>query len=579
MVLIWPGSLFGLILAGAVAGWALFHPSRRQAVVASLSLWREALEALDRSARRSARRITASWLLLLSGAVAAIFGLARPVVHSQGLGRRISVAVYPSAELAGGKGPAALKEAVGALLDRLGPRDRAQLLRPALLGGQSGHLPIDEAREELDAVELLPVPASEMLLPDASPKSRHTYRFVPAGTDVPGGARVSIIELPAELPAVTVDAAGAAEVAEGKVQLLVSLKSHLHSPWAGRVSVLAPRGDDGAAPRRGLLGRSDVTVAPGARRDVILSLPATAAMIVAVEGPDGGEVAAAYLARLAGRKRKIALIGRDEPLLRRYVEADDAVEAVGSAARADVVIANATRPPAGRCALVIDPPGAPPGWRRGRQLAAVVLDKADVDAADVVMRGVNLDSVAVRRLRPWARTAGSSQKVLVSLNGEAIVLRDIPAAPAGPDARRVYVAFELSSDNTNLAMSEAFVVLLANAVRWLAPAARARPSYEYLTCGQAPGQLKWRRLAGPAPGGERSTRLLWPGIFRDDAGALQAVSLVGLAGAQPARPSREAVAAAPLPAPEPLGRQVELWPALAALAVGLWLAGWALRVK
>jgi len=579
MVLIWPGSLFGLIPAAAVAAWALFRPSRRLAVVGSLSLWREALAALDRSARRPARRITASWALLLAGAAAAVLGLARPVVHTEGLARRVSVAVYPSAELAGPAGPAALKDAVGALLDRLDSRDRVQWLRPVLLGGRGGDLTIQEARRELDALQLLPVPAREMLLPDASAESRHTYRFVPAGTDVPAGARVSIIELPVSLPAVTVDAVGAAEVGQGKVQLLVSLRSRARSPWAGRVNVLAPRADDEAAAPWRVLGRSDVTVAPGARRDVILSLPSCAAMTVSVEGPDGEQVAAAYLARAAGQKRKIALLGRDEPVLRRYVEADDALEPVGSAAQADVVIANGVRPPAGKPSLVIDPPGAPPGWRRATQLADVVLNEADVAAADPLLRGVNLEAVAVRRVRPWVQTAGSAQKVLVSLGGEAIVLRDLAAGPAASDARRVYVAFELSSDNTNLAMSEAFVVLLANAVRWLAPVGKARPGYEYLHPGQVPGPLKWDRLAGPAPGREQSARLLWPGIFRDEAGALQAVSLVGLAGGRPAGPPREAVAAAPLPAPEPLGRQVELWALLAVAAVALWLAGWALRIR
>jgi hypothetical protein len=142
----------------------------------------------------------------------------------------------------------------------------------------------------------------------------------------------------------------------------------------------------------------------------------------------------------------------------------------------------------------------------------------------------------------------------------------------------VYVAFELSDDNTDLTIREAFVVFLANAVRWLAPPGRVEPTYEHLPPQQAPASAGWRRLAGTAPADGR-TPLLWPGVFRDEAGLLRAVSLVGLSPGQPSQPPAEAAAAAALPAPKAVGRQMELWPLLAAAAVAMWIAGWALRVR
>ena len=577
MVLIWPGSLFGLLVVGVVAAWALFRPSRRLAVVGSLSLWQEALGALDRSARRSTRRVTATWVFLLAGAAAAIFALARPVAHLQGRGRRISLAVFPSAEFA--QNPKALNQAVNVLLDRLGPEDQAQLLRPASFGGATGWMSPDKIDLRVPAPGLEPVPAGRMTIPEAHEESQHTYWFVPAGTEVEVGPNATVIELPAELSQVTIEAAGAAESAAGKVQLFVALRNHSQTAWTGGLGIaVATDGNAGAAWRP--LQDSQVTIAPGGRAEIVRDLPAAAAVHVEVRVERTFPAGHAYLARRAGRKRKVALVGRDEPLLRRYVQADEALEPVGSPAEADVVIANGTRPPAGTPSVVIHPPTPPPGWRRREAaLSAVVLDKVNLAAADPVMRGVNLESVAVRRVQPWVRANNPSQKVLASLGEEAIILRDLAAGPAGPDARRVYVAFEISADNTNLGMSEAFAVFLANAVRWLAPAGDAQPTYEYLTpWAAAPGE-DWKRIRGPKALGQVVKTPPWPGVFRDETGALRAVSLLGLSGGQPERPPGEAIAAAPLPEPVPLGRQVELWPILAAVAIGLWMTGWALRVK
>ena len=576
MILIWPASLLGLVLAGVVAGWALFRPSRQLAVVGSLSLWREALDALGRSAGRSRRRITASWAMLLIGAAGVIFALARPVAVRQAEGRRVSMALWPSAEL----GPSAepLARAVGGLLDRLGPDDRIQLLRPTLLGGAGGWLTLDRARAELAELASLPVPADQLVVPDADPSSRQTYRFVPAGTDVPGGARATVIELPTALPAVTIEAVGAVPLDGGGGQLFVALRNRSAEPFRGELSIASSSGGPNA-PVQWTRDEAPVTIPAGGRAVQVRPLSGAGCVAIEVATAAGEVTAWAYLARVAARKRKVALIGKDEPLLRRYVEADDAVQPVGSAGEADVVIANGVEPPSGAACLVIDPPSAPPGWRRDGQLSAVVLADADIAAADPVLRGVNLRAAAVRRVRPWSAVGSPSQEVLISIAERALLLRDVPQGPVGTGAPRIYVAFELSGDNTNLAMSEAFVVLLANAVRWLSPAGRAEAVYKYDTPLGAAGAAGWARLAGPADSPAPASPLPRPGIFRDRSGALRAVSLVGLSAAEPGQPVAQAVAAAPLPKPEAAGRSFELWPILAAAAVAFWLAGWALRLR
>jgi len=578
MGLTWPVSLLGLIAVAGVAAWALLRPARQHAVVGSLSLWREALAALDRPARRTARRITAGWLLLLAGAAAGVVALARPVWRSRLAARRVSVVVHGGAEL-GGRGRGELEKALDALVDRFDARqDRLQAVAPTLLGGAAEYASVGRGRTLLRDSTSRWVPAGEMTIPPPDPRSAHVYRFIPAGLNVQTGPDSTAIELPTDLPPVTIDAIGGAMVDANRAELFVALRHDGPTRWSGRLHVRGLRGSAGPGGWQEL-DSVGVEVEPRSVLRVARRLPASAAMAVSLTDGGSGQLGAAYLARTDARRRKAATIGADEPLLRRFIEADATLEHVAAVDEADLVIANrptaAQRPPADMPALLIDPAIDPPGWRRGGEVRSAVLSAADVAADDPVMRHVDLASVAVRRMRPWVPAGRAAQKVLVSLGGDGLILRNLPGG-AGPQARRVHVAFELGGDNTNLAMSEAFVVFLANAVRWLAPGGAGEATYLYQTPRQALDAAGWRRLAGAAaPTGPVPA----PGVFRDETGAVRAVSLVGLRRGRPKRPALEAVAAAPLPAPAPLGRTTELWPVAAVAAIGLWLGGWVLRIR
>jgi hypothetical protein len=268
--------------------------------------------------------------------------------------------------------------------------------------------------------------------------------------------------------------------------------------------------------------------------------------------------------------------------------------------------------------MVIDPPGDPPGWQRGPLRRAVTLADANVAADDPLLARVNLSSVAVRRVRPWTPLDASALQPLVSIDGGAVILASPlrvggsgAAGPGGP--ARIYVAFELSGDNTNLGVSEAFVVLLASAARLLAPPGATAAAYEYVAPIQAPRLAGWKRIspsadmlpeqvkayaAGPPwPACPAGAGLPAPGVYLDPAGRVRAISLVGLRRAPQStvsppltvspKPGSElspadglqAVAAAPLPQPRVVGAQLEIWPLLAAAALALWLAGWAMRMR
>ena len=611
MVLIWPLSLVGLIVAAAVAAWALIRPGRQEAIVGSLGVWQKALASLDRSAKRTSRRISAAWLLLLCGAVAGILGLARPVFQTQGQARDLAVSLCISAEL-GTQGLADMTAAAARLLGRLGEHDRVRLVLPAELGGSTDPLSPAEAGERIATLPLLAAPAADLSMPVDPQDVQHIYRFVPACLAAPteglspAGPKITVIAIGDHLADLTIDAIGAAALPPGagrqpgQVELYVAVRNHTGSPLAAcvHVEVLGP---DLAGWR--VAGESQAVVPAAGRGGLIFRAEAGEAFRAVLRNDQGTVLDAAQVARVGASRRKVAIIGRDEPLLRRFIQADRTLELVGSVGDADFVLANLAEPPPDKPALVIDPPIDPPGWQRGPLRRAVTLADANVAADDPLLARVNLSSVAVRRVRPWTRLDGSAFGPLVSIDGGAVILAS-PLRAGGSGPARIYIAFELSGDNTNLGVSEAFVVLLANAVGLLAPPGRAVAAYEYVTPIQAPRSGGWKGISQSADrlpeqanakayaaGPPWPAGLPAPGVYLDQAGRVRAISLVGLRaapqsaaapkpGSEPApADGLQAVVSAPLPLPQVVGTQIELWPLLAAAALALWLAGWAVRMR
>ncbi len=566
----WPWVLSGLAVVVGVAIWSLFRPGRQLVVVASLSLWVKAIDALDRSAKRRSRLVTASWVLLLAGAVAAVLAAAGPAIRTTRPVRRVGVEIIPSAEIASEKAAGELRAAAAALLGRLDQRDRIRL---ALPDRAAEWMSPSEAGRRIDSLPPRPVAADEQDLPPVGEGVQHTVRFAAAGAADRSGPNVSFVAIAHDLPPVTIDAFGAVSLADGKVQLYTALRNQTDHPVE---IILTCRSVEPAKPP--VLG-FPVTLGPGERRDIVRTIPAITA--VALEVTAGGEPrsgTAAFLARRPESARAVAILGPDEPLLRRFVAASEGLELVADAGDADVVIANRIAPPAGKAALVIDPPVPPPGWRRGRLRQAVVLDAADVAADDPVMRHVETAGIAVRRVAPWVPAETAGQKRLVTFDGEGLILRNEPADSPGrqPPPRRVYVAFAIDSDNTNLPMAEAFVIFLANAVDWLSPA-KGEATWTSETPLEAGPQPGWKRLTGSPDVG--NVELREPGIYEDQDGQRHAITLTGLQTAQASVPPLEAVANLSLPDAVPSGRAVEAWPVLAIAAMSFWLAGWAMRVK
>jgi len=485
---------------------------------------------------------------------------------------------YPSAELGGQAGLEDLRQAIGGLIERLGPADRVQLVLPALAGGVGQWSAPDDVRDWLAALALLPVRAGELDVPAYDPSAGAAYRFAPAGANLPVADGEHLIELPTGCPEVAIEAFGAAGLPDGKVRAFVAVRNQAGGTFTG-MAALVSLGPDGAELSR---IRQPFRVDAGRRAELIWDVPVADALVAQLESADSPGVvgAEAYLSRQSQRQRKVALIGPDEPLLRRFVEADETLQAVADVDSADFVLANRVDGPAGKPALVFDPPTSPAPWRRGDAMNVVSLDSLAL-ADDPILRHVNLAGVAVRRVWPWICDDVHRPESLAFGGDGSFMLRSPAGAAAGD--RRVYVAFDVSQANTNFGTRNEFAYLLANCAEFLAGdrgAAGSQFAYrEPLAGGASSGVRRIFPLRSPADSG----LLRWPGVYMTgDAGSgrlIEAVSLLGLRSAQPGVPAERAVRDATLPAPLSEHGVFLLWPILVALAGALWLCGWAMRLR
>ena len=570
MSFVQPWTFLALAPVAVAALLALFRPRRNLVVAASLSLWAEAVSSAASVDRRKTRRINASWLLLLIGAIAAVCAAARPIYHSSGPVRSVAIVLHPSAEL-GSDGADEMRLAGGKLLERLDASDRVELLLPETPGRRGGWISPAQAKLALAEIEGLPVSVAELQRARPSPQAAAVFHLGPSSLDIAVGPSVTRIDIPTHLPPVTIDAVGAEKIAPDKLQVFAALRNQTDRPAAARLTV-------GDALGSGAAGKViDVTIAPRSRKSLTAVIPPAGAVSLAVRSGDG-QVARAYLVGVKMKVSSVAIVGRDDPYLRRLIEVDPTLRPTSDRAGADIIIANGVSPPPGKPALIIAPQTPPPSWLTSdAELGSIMLAGADVTADDPIMSGVDLSAAAIRRVRPWTRGDIGGGGVLIGYKGAALAVR---SAADGPDAepRRVWVAFDLSETNCTLVRSEAYVVLLANIMRFLAPGSVDAERYEYLTPLQAGVNPAWKPIADDktfAPSALEAAGMTAPNIHRDAGGTLHAVSLVGLRAAKVAVSPDRAVEAADLGEPQPLSQGAELWSVLLAAAGAFWLAGWA----
>jgi hypothetical protein len=563
--------------------------------VPSLRLWQAAAEALSRRERRI-RRVDASWVLLLVGAILAVLALSGPTWQGERPSRRVRLEVCPSMELASPAAREALLGAVAAMLDRLDSLDRVQLILPSVAGeaGSEGWLSPQDARRRLGALPVIPAGGESLEFAPAPADAQLTYCFVPAGRATDSGPARYVVEIPAarEPLRFTVASAQQTPPGEGPAQLnaFLRVQAGLTSPSRGATLMRQ------AIDAKGQLATSQPwlalpPLAPGAEARLTPTMPAPDAPAMSLSlAPSAAsrELFARPIwltRRAAAPVKNVAILGQDRPMLRRYLDADPAYQLWADPAAADVIIAcqqTQLRALANKPTLWIEPPTPPAGWLAGRRRENILLEAASLAADDPILRGVNLAGIAIRRSSSWSPGALALGKALVLFDDEAIVWRNEPAATPGASRppRRIAMAFSLAETNTNLAVSEPFVILLANALRWLSPTeAAAADSVRYTSIRptEAVGWQGWTLLqGGPVDEGKApaANTLPWPGLYRDRAGEMQAVNVMDLCEGAASQPPAKAVADGPLPEPIVRGVTVTIWPWLAGACLLCWLAGW-----
>lgn len=307
---------------------------------------------------------------------------------------------------------------------------------------------------------LLLVGATLAVLALASPVWKHP----------PEARKKTNVPLSMTIPSVTFGAAAGETQPDGQAEIFVRLRNRTDQTFTGSLSI---RTAEGTAPPATI-----ISIPARGAVQTIQAVPDSPALTIHVNNDSGEPVDSVNLRRTNPGLTRIATMGDVGAILHRYLQADDRLALVSTAAEADVVIAQGVLPPKNVAAILLAPPISPPGWRRGEQAYAVTLESADVAADDPVMKDVNVATMAVRNVPLWP-PGHAAGKAVLELNHKAIIVRSTPEQdPTNSTPRCVYVSFAITPENTNIEEAPgAFVTLLANAIRRLHPVENVRGRY------------------------------------------------------------------------------------------------------
>lgn len=540
----------------AVAILARRRPARSEVTVASLQLWREAIAGAEARQSRRKRRTRLTWWLLLIGALLAAAALAQPRYRQTHRVREVALELRGGLELATGPGRARLMQAVDALTQRMAPADRVHLLLPGRTGALE--LPAADVDDYLqDNFRPADRPSRRLRLPSAPAGVARLYTLAPGGADVVSGPEADVIHVASDVAPVRIGGFAGRFTASG-AEILVSVTND--TPAARRVRIEIRLYADGQW-------------RPGP--EVSLDVPSTGLGALVVRAPKADAYAArlggveglatkAWLATNRATTARVALVGEAQPDLRRALAAGANLDIVGDQAEADVVVSYQAPLPAGASGIAIDSPEAPAGFTAGGELPNVRLGEASLAGDHPLLDGVDLRRVAVRRLDTWRSRQAGAAEILGQIDGHAFLVASSPRA--GP--RRVHLSLDLSGTNTNLTRTAGFVVLLANALEWLAPGAMrdalvARAPHQIV---HGPG---WTRIDGSDMAGT--------GLWRGAGSELRAVTWPRLDWGPVTEQATEQVEALELPRPRNREAVRAFWPWLLGGALVCWLSGWWLK--
>lgn len=468
------GLLAGLLALPILALWIL-RPRRRQRVIGSTLLWRQALDNVQASQPWQRLR----WHILLALQLAAIaalaLALARPFqLAASGLAGETFVLLDASASMqATDVSPsrfAVAKQLIGQTIDQL-PRDGRLTIvlmadEPRLLIARSGdrrslHAALDAAQPTIGGASLAAALSLIAPLAAESPRTR-VLVYSDGGTD--DATRLGQLPFPVDwirvggATANVAIAAFATQQTEQGPVALARIANTGSSPVTDRVELWA----DGR-----LYDARQITVPAGESiSETWATLPKGAQALEArLSGPDALALDNRAFATITpGQPVRLLLITSGNPFLRQALQLTPGVQ-LGVAehlvddATADIVIYDGVAPstlPASNVLLIHPPVGSLP-WPIGSDRS---VDLIRVVNTSPINRFIDLGQVHVRSTR--AMTVPPDAQVLIAdSTGPLLAVREV-------DRRRVGVlGFDLHQ--SDLPLDSSFPVLIANLIDWLRP--------------------------------------------------------------------------------------------------------------
>ncbi len=601
MGLLEPAGLFAGLLAFPILALWILRPRRRQRVIGSTLLWRQALDNVQAIHPWQRLRWHALLALQLAALAALALALARPFrLAASGLTGETFVLLDASASMqATDVSPsrfAAAKQLIGQTIDQL-PRDARMTIvlmadEPRLLIARSSdrralHAALDAARPTNGGASL--AAAVSLIAPLAAESARaHVLVYGDGGTD--DATRLGQLPFPVDWIRVGGLAENLAIVAFATQQTdqgpvaLARIANTGSSPVTDRVELWVDGRLYDARQFSVPAGKSiseTWTTLPKNAQTLEARLPRTDALALDNR---------AYALITPGQPVRVLLVTTGNPFLRQALQLVPGVQLSVSDhlvddASADIVIFDGVVPsamPAANVLLVHPPSGSVP-WQIGGDRP---VDLLRILSSSPVTRFLDLSQVHVRRTRAMTLPP-DAQALIADSSGPLLAVREV-------GQRRVGVlGFDIHQ--SDLPLDSSFPVLVANLIDWLRPG--SSEAGRSIAPGTAANVIPWpaaTKVVLVRPDGSTETLAppfpVRPIADTDDLGVYQ---IVQSAPGQPARMSwfavnlfspRESSLTPPPALPVEVGKAsaklvptsipLDLWPWVAAGALAIIVAEW-----
>ena len=497
-----PAWFLSLCVVAIAAAWALFRPGRQVAKTPAISIWQQALKQANLQSSFRLRAYSISWWLILIGAVFASLALVNPQISLFKKTRKIAVVVLPSAEISTSAGLEKLKKTAVDLLNRFSSEDKIKLIvanqNPPT---QNEFLSPNQAINKLAEISPCLIKAKNI---DwiAKPKNVDATYVLGFRNDINFSNQTNI-KLQSSLPNLIIQNAKISVTPKGQTVLFASIKNSTHSALKASFNIVGTvhKTEQGSVKPDNFetLNTFELTLLPNQTHSVIREIsPGNFDAVGIIPATNNTKnitspLGQAWFTKIVQRKINVAIIGKQSPVINKYIEADTRLNLIDKPEQADLIFANEINLPsdlAGKPVVLISPPESPAGWSFSAPQNNILGSKLQV-APDIVTENLTLATVAFRSIKPIKRKFLAKGKPLLLNKKQAVICRSTPETDPELNNRWVYFGFNLDFNDTNLPARPAYVILMSNCVSWLVEASSEELSWKYIT----PIQARYLNLA------------------------------------------------------------------------------------